>query len=638
MVEQRLESVVWSREDTPAALQEALRVLKEDYPLVEVPATGVGPVPGLAVKFEIVEDAMVCRVTRKGHATHVRAPNTALALRAVGALMAGLIPDGEEVVEQAFFKTFGIMLDCSRNAVMTVAHFKMWLRRLALLGYNMAMLYTEDTYTLPDEPYFGYLRGAYTAEELQEIDAYAARLGIEMIPCIQTLGHMEQILKWPAYRQVRDTASVLLVDEPATYTLIDKMLARWSDVFRSRRIHIGMDETHDLGRGRFMDRFGYERAFDIFNRHLAKVVELCKAHGLEPMIWSDMYFRLGSETGDYYDRACEIPQDVIDAIPSEVELVYWDYYHADKDFYLDWIARHCALGDPESSAAVDPVMASGVWTWPTVWYDRARTEAYALPCIEACREAGVEEILFTMWGDDGSYCDFDSALAGLALVAEKAFASDVVPETLGARFAAICGVDYELQCRASDLNNVLSPAAVLWDDPLLGLYVRHAEAHQEGILLEAEQGWRALVIALEGHTKAAGATKNRAAGDLNHAWLLARALGVKVGLARQLMEAYAVRDARALADVRRQIPEVLNALRALSDSFRAMWLDHNKPFGLEALQVRFGGLIARYEELDARLGDYLTGKIAHIPELEKTPTGNLGRTRYHNLATASYIL
>ena len=42
-------------------------------------------------------------------------------------------------------------------------------RRLALLGYNAAMLYTEDTYALPDEPYFGFLRGAYTAAELRRI-------------------------------------------------------------------------------------------------------------------------------------------------------------------------------------------------------------------------------------------------------------------------------------------------------------------------------------------------------------------------------------------------------------------------------------------------------------------------------------
>ena len=52
---------------------------------------------------------------------------------------------------------------------MKVEHFKKWLRRLALLGFNVAKLYTEDTYELPGEPYFGYCRGAYTADELREI-------------------------------------------------------------------------------------------------------------------------------------------------------------------------------------------------------------------------------------------------------------------------------------------------------------------------------------------------------------------------------------------------------------------------------------------------------------------------------------
>jgi hexosaminidase len=44
-------------------------------------------------------------------------------------------------------------------------------------------LYTEDTYQIPDEPFFGYLRGAYTEAELREIDDYAYALGIEVVPC-----------------------------------------------------------------------------------------------------------------------------------------------------------------------------------------------------------------------------------------------------------------------------------------------------------------------------------------------------------------------------------------------------------------------------------------------------------------------
>ena len=42
------------------------------------------------------------------------------------------------------------------------------------MGLNSMMLYTEDTYTVDNYPYFGYLRGRYSKEELKEI---VTRLG-----------------------------------------------------------------------------------------------------------------------------------------------------------------------------------------------------------------------------------------------------------------------------------------------------------------------------------------------------------------------------------------------------------------------------------------------------------------------------
>ena len=43
-------------------------------------------------------------------------------------------------------KKFGVMLDCSRNAVMKVEEVKKFAAILKKFGYNMMMLYTEDTY------------------------------------------------------------------------------------------------------------------------------------------------------------------------------------------------------------------------------------------------------------------------------------------------------------------------------------------------------------------------------------------------------------------------------------------------------------------------------------------------------------
>ena len=59
---------------------------------------------------------------------------------------------------------------------------KLMLRKMALMGMSVAMLYTEDTYEIPQQPYFGYLRGRYTQQQLRELDRYAADLGIELIP------------------------------------------------------------------------------------------------------------------------------------------------------------------------------------------------------------------------------------------------------------------------------------------------------------------------------------------------------------------------------------------------------------------------------------------------------------------------
>ena len=49
------------------------------------------------------------------------------------------------------FDTFGVMIDMSRNAVMSVEGLKRFLTLLKKMGYNMVMLYTEDTYEVDGE-------------------------------------------------------------------------------------------------------------------------------------------------------------------------------------------------------------------------------------------------------------------------------------------------------------------------------------------------------------------------------------------------------------------------------------------------------------------------------------------------------
>lgn len=125
-------------------------------------------------------------------------------IRSIGILAERRSDGCYEARENPKYDTLGAMPDASRNAVPKVETVKRLCRLLALEGYNAIMLYTEDTYELEGYPYFGHLRGRYSGEELREMDAYAASLGLEMIPCIQTLAHLNALFEWPLMEYLRD--------------------------------------------------------------------------------------------------------------------------------------------------------------------------------------------------------------------------------------------------------------------------------------------------------------------------------------------------------------------------------------------------------------------------------------------------
>ena len=186
----------------------------------QMPETWEPALDALAEDLQMVPDAdgLEIRCT-KGEALAVESDGHSVTLtwsapvefyRALSLIPHPLVPCS--IHEKARFQTAGVMFDCSRNAVLTPEAMRFFLRKMALMGLNMGMLYTEDTYEVPEQPFFGYKRGRYTYEELKALDDYAYMLGIALCPCIQTLGHLKRILHWPAFRHLRDNDEVLLAD------------------------------------------------------------------------------------------------------------------------------------------------------------------------------------------------------------------------------------------------------------------------------------------------------------------------------------------------------------------------------------------------------------------------------------------
>lgn len=603
-------NINWSYDPAavPAELLPMLRSLKEFFNINE----------DAAGEYKLVFE----RITGEGMISDVSFPTEKSALikyntvttaaRGIGSAMAGLAGR-----QSTSFTMMGIMLDVSRNMVFKLSAVQRLFRRLALLGFNTVLLYSEDTYELPDEPTFGMMRGRYSAGEIRAIDDMGAALGIEVIGCIQTLGHMGQMLRWvDAYYKVKDTASVMMVGNEETHKLIGKMLDFWSANLRTRRIHVGMDETHDLGRGRRLDEKGYTPGFDLFTEHLNVVTAACVERGLKPMIWSDMFFRLGNPRQQYYNLESNIPQRVRDAIPKEVQLVYWDYYNSDQNFYEKFIEMHRELNG-------EPLMGAGVWIWSRLWYDFERSGKVNRACINGCRSRNLKEIFFTMWGDDGAICHFDSAWTGLTEASDLAFGIDDA-EVTSKRYKALTGSDYRINqlpglmhC-LGDIDGVAIPAghhtdmAAFWDDLLLGLAWRNLEVFNAELPELLTKRFCKLFDDLTPHRDDCGG------GNLYYAWLVVRYLRDKMLFRGKLLAAYKAGDKaalKALAD--NEVPVIAQDLKEVMQEFRKQWLENGKIFGLETMQHRMGGVLTRIYETAERINEYVSGACGALDELEQ---------------------
>ncbi|MNJ31852.1 Glycosyl hydrolase family 20, catalytic domain [compost metagenome] len=516
--------------------------------------------------------------------------------------------------ESQQFDTIGPMFDLSRNGVLTVDSFKFLLRKMALMGLNTVMLYLEDTYEISGEPYFGYMRGRYTQDELREIDDYADQFGIEAFPSIQTLAHLEEFLKWEPVSFYKDTKGALLVGDEKTEGLVDRMIEAASAPFRSRKIHIGMDEAEELGRGKYLDRNGYVERFEIMTGHLEKVLEMVRRRGLKPMMWSDMFMKFASKDGaEHYDTETQIPEEMARKIPKDVDMVYWDYAHIDKEDYVKLIAKHRPLG-------CNLAFAGGVWVFNTFGVNYGLSLNATDSALQVCKQEGIREVYATMWGDDGMEGNPYAALLGLQFYAEHAYTEgELAWSQVSERVKFCTGIEADAFLKFKDLDETpgsepnnskqSNPSKfLLYQDVLLGLFDKQIEGlPMAEHYAQLEQDIRRVRV------------KD---AELDYLFdvpeKLSAVLKQKSEIGIELKRAYDSDDRGELRRIAEAVlPSIVEAVKELRSAHRSQWLRMFKPFGWEVIDIRYGGIMNRLDTAALRLLDYVEGRIPAIEELEQ---------------------
>lgn len=548
--------------------------------------------------------------TREGDCLTLHANSVSDALCLIGRALT--MPKANSETLTPRFARLAAMIDLSRNSVYTLKTVKRFLCQLALMGYNTAYLYMEDTYELPGYPYFGYRRGRYSVAEQKEMDDFADALGIELVPCIQTLAHLRTAIRWQYMAPMRDTVDNLMVGQEGTVALVEAMIAHFSSTFRSRRIHLGMDEAVSLGTGRYLRHQGYRSHREIIMEHLETTCNLCKKYGLEPMIWDDMLFRDHTPLMNYYGDSEPITPEQKANFPDNLSFVYWDYYHDTQEEYERQLKRR---------GCVQTLFAGGVWKWGGWAPNFTKSFHDSICAVEACCNYHVQEIMVTLWGDDGDETPLAAVLPGMVLFGLLRFGPAapvqtdamcrLLSDTPLTVYETMERLDLIPQLPEKNLEALIPHKLLLYGDMASELFM--GSITDDPLSLGRYYRDLSETFCAMGETVRDDHMKN----ILKMYCHLARAVSARCDAAVALHDGYSRKDAAAMKDAAKKLMAFAGYVNKLHEAAVQVWSCECKGQGMEIIDLRLGGIQARCQALIQRLRLYQNGIIDTLTELDE---------------------
>ncbi|XP_049786014.1 hexosaminidase D-like [Schistocerca cancellata] len=221
-----------------------------------------------------------------------------------------------------------------KGAPPKVSFLKLLLPLARQLGATGVLLEWEDMF-----PWEGALRplaaaNCYSPQEVQALLRAAEASQLEVIPLVQTFGHVEFALKhreFEGLREVPESAQALCPSLNASLDFVEKLIDQVMKAHQGARyLHIGCDEVFQMGE---CPRCRTQMRDALFLTHVARVAGLVRSKypSVTPIIWDDMLRHLSPQSldeariGDLVEPMVWVyAEDVYRFVP----VMVWDKYAA----------------------------------------------------------------------------------------------------------------------------------------------------------------------------------------------------------------------------------------------------------------------------------------------------------------------
>ena len=286
----------------------------------------------------------------------------------------------------------GISDDWSRGPIPNMDFLKREIRTLAAYKYNIFSPYFEATFAYPSSPVAAFPGGAMTPDEGRELVAYAAQYHIVIIPEQESFGHLHHVLKYEQFSAVGENphGQVLapaakddwsspgkVPGEAGSLALIGSWFAELAQVFPGPWVHIGADETDELGLGRTRDQVKQRGLGAVYLDFLTQIHTTLEPNHKRLLFWGDI---------------AENSPELVGTLPKDMIAVPW-HYDAKPDF--------TKAIEPFTKAGLETWVAPGVNNWNRLYPNNNEALGNIRGFVRDGQKLGSKGMLNTVWNDDG---------------------------------------------------------------------------------------------------------------------------------------------------------------------------------------------------------------------------------------------